>query len=84
MRHLIVPALAFMIAGCSVFPTQERCRELGCIEKAPLQNAPLGAELSFSQCNGQALYSYEYRRERQGWTLRSYAEEQSPICQGSP
>ena len=84
MKPILVSGLALAIAGCSALQPKDRCRELGCIESAPMQDAPVGAELSFSQCNGRVLYSYTYRRESNGWSLRSYGEKQSTLCDGSP
>lgn len=86
-RYIAIPALcACVLAGCATRPPAPvadwapSCTELGCFEEGLAGNAPVGAELSFSQCRDRARYAYRYVREDRGWKLVSWKGTSEERC----
>ena len=83
-RHLIL-LLAIMAAGCATkghtpsawAPT---CSQVGCVEHGLAGQAPVGAELTFSQCAGEGISTFRYVREASGWVLAARSSRTDPAC----
>lgn len=68
-------SLAVLLAGCATSQPMSSadwapsCTDVGCLEPGLGDKAPVGTEMSFSQCRDGARYSYRFVREAGGWKL---------------
>lgn len=62
---------------------QPGCRDLGCIEPDAGLRAPVGAQLSFEQCDAaKGTFSrYRYERQADGWALIGRMESAQLDCE---
>jgi hypothetical protein len=86
-RFLGPLAMLVLVVGCASSPSLSdgaawapECTQVGCLETGLGENAPVGAELSFSTCTEQVRSAYRYIRESAGWVLVSRSSQADASC----
>lgn len=77
MGRLIFLAVAVvLVAGCTTQVAEPSntawtpsCKTLGCVESFALDDLPVGADISFTQCKDQGQHTYRYKKAKDGWKL---------------